>query len=153
MPTTYIRAGIGLAILALLAWGLRVDNLRARHLDALNSIRIVLKDSGLGDVKESFASQSVKLLATQRDLARSERDKAQAVVDIQSNSLKQMDVEAQEAARKAEANRRLIAATLAERDRWVKIAKSAETRTERNTAEQEASECDAVLNDLYNSGF
>lgn len=152
-----IVAGIGIAaliaILGLSAWGWRVDTLRGRYLDRLNSVRIVLADVGMGKPKAGEEANAVKLLGAERDKAIAERDQARTLVDVQSASIDRLHAETVEAEREAEANRKLVAATVKERDAWIARAKAAETRTERLSAEQEVAECEAVLDDLREKGF
>jgi hypothetical protein len=152
-----VLGGIGLAALMAIAalggWGARVDHLRARYADRLNSVRIVLKDVGFGAVQAGAEANTVKLLGAQRDQYLSERDQARTLVGVQSASIDRLHGEEAAAQREAEANRKLLAAAVKERDTWIARARAAETRTERLSAEQEVAECEAVLDDLRAKGF
>lgn len=151
--TRYIMGGMGIALLLALAWGFRVDHLRAGHKENIDAVVKELKDAGYTKTNGDFASVSVKALADSRDKARAERDTARQLVDIQSASIEELERKSEEAAREAAAQRRLIDATVRERNAWIARARAAETRTERLSAEQEVAECEAVLNSLYSSGF
>lgn len=142
-----------IAFLGLGAHDRRVDFLRGRYLDRLNSVHIVLADAGMGKTKPGEEANAVKLVAAQRDKAIAERDTARTLVGAQSDSIDRLHTETEQYAREAEANRKLIAATVKERNAWIARAHAAETRTERLSAEQEVAECEAVLDDLRDKGF
>lgn len=149
----YVRLAIGLAVAAALGWVIRVDHLRARYKTEGEAVVSALHDAGYNKTSLSLAPVSIKLMADARDKARSERDKALSVVDVQSRSIDEMGREAAQAKIAAEQQRKLIDATLRERDAWIARAKSAETRTQRKSDQEEVAECNRVLDDLYANGF
>jgi hypothetical protein len=149
----YAALGVGIAFALLLAWGVRVDHLRGVYHGRLDAVSLALKNAGLGKPKAGEEANGVKLLASYFARATAERDTARALVDVQSQSIDTLHAETERYAREAEANRKMIAAAVKERNAWISRAKAAETRTERLSAEQEVAECESVLNDLYASGF
>lgn len=148
-----IGIAMTLSLVIALAWGFRVDHLRARYLDRLNSIRITLESVTGTKPSLKDTPAGVKDLAADYRLAKTERDEARGVVDLQTASIDRLEQETQEAAQKSVAQAKLIAATKRERDAWIKRAREAETRVERLTAEQELAECEQVLDSLYARGF
>lgn len=153
----YLKSAIGIATLltiaALTAWGLRVDHLRGGYKAQLEAVVLAVVD--IGEPKPSFDKlpDAVRKIDKDRQGFRKERDDARAVVDLQSNSITQLEQEGSEARAKAEANRKLVAETMRQRDAWIQRARAAETRTERLSAEEELRECEAVLDSLRQQGF
>lgn len=149
----YLRLGIGIATLLFAAWAFRMNHLRADHLQVIDDTVVVLKEAGLGGANRGNLAASTKTLVGHRDTARAERDTARALVDSQSASIAALEKETQEYIANGEAQRRMIAQTIKQRDMWIARARTAANRTERLSAEEEVRECDAVLNSLYSSGF
>ena len=149
----YLAVGGGIAFAAVAAWGLRVDSLRAGYKSQLGKVVVAFVE--IGEPKPSFKElpTAVKKLDLDRATLKRERDDALSVVDMQSTSIVQLEQEGIEAARKAEANRKLIAEATRQRDAWIQRARTAETRTERLSAEEELRECEAVLDSLRSRGF
>ena len=149
----YLAVGGGIAFAAVAAWGLRVDSLRAGYKSQLEKVVVAFVE--IGEPKPSFKElpTAVKKLDLDRATLKRERDDALSVVDMQSTSIVQLEQEGIEAARKAEANRKLIAEATRQRDAWIQRARTAETRTERLSAEEELRECEAVLDSLRSRGF
>lgn len=149
----YVIGGLGLVLILALAWGFRVDHLRGRYKSYLSSITTAIVDAGYDKPKMSELAVSVRDLDLKRKSALTERDHALMVVDNQSRSITKLEQETAEAAQRSAADRKLIAATIQQRDAWIKRAKAAETRTERLSAEEEVKECERILDELYQSGF
>lgn len=149
----YFAIGGGIVMALLIAWGLRVDHLRAGYKSRLEAVVVAFVD--IGKPKPSFAElpAAVKNLDADARSFKRERDDALSVVDLQSSSITQLEQEGQEAARKAAANRKLFEETKRQRDAWIQRARAAETRTERLTAEEELMECEVVLDALRSQGF
>ncbi|MGN6290378.1 MAG: hypothetical protein ACTHNA_14080 [Sphingopyxis terrae] len=149
----YIGIASAVVIALLLAWGLRVDTLRGRYKSQLEAVVLAVVD--IGEPKPSFDKlpDTVRKIDGDRQGFKKERDDARAVVDLQSNSITQLEQEGSEARAKAEANRKLVAETMRQRDAWIQRARAAETRTERLSAEEELRECEAVLDSLRQQGF
>jgi len=149
----YFAIGGGIAFAAVAAWGLRVDNLRAGYKSQLEKVVVAFVE--IGEPKPSFKDlpTGVKKIDIDRASLKRERDDALSVVDVQSTSIVQLEQEGIEAARKAEANRKLIEEATRQRDAWIQRARTAETRTERLSAEEELRECEAVLDSLRSRGF
>lgn len=148
----YFIGGLGFALLLALAWGFRVDHLRGTYLERLNVIRIDLSKAGVKTPAKN-PGNGVALVIAQRNEARTDRDAARQLVDIQSNSIARLGQETETAKARAEANRKAADEAARQRDFWIKQARTASTRTERLSAEQELAECEAVLDSLYSSGF
>ncbi len=154
---SYLKSWIGIATLltiaALSAWGMRVDHLRGGYKAQLEAVVLAVVD--IGEPKPSFDKlpDTVRKIDSDRQGFKKERDDARAVVDLQSNSITQLEQEGSEARAKAEANRKLVAETMRQRDAWIQRARAAETRTERLSAEEELRECEAVLDSLRQQGF
>lgn len=148
----YIMGGLGIALLLALAWGFRVDHLRGVYLDRLNVIRIDLSKVGIKTPAKNPVN-GVALVIEQRKTARAERDTARTLVDVQSSSIERLGRETETAQARAEANRKLANEAARQRDYWIKQARTASTRTQRLSAEEELAECEAVLDSLYSSGF
>lgn len=154
---SYLKSWIGIATLltiaALSAWGMRVDHLRGGYKSQLEAVVLAVVD--IGEPKPSFDKlpDTVRKIDSDRQGFKKERDDARAVVDLQSNSITQLEQEGSEARAKAEANRKLVAETMRQRDAWIQRARAAETRTERLSAEEELRECEAVLDSLRQQGF
>lgn len=149
----YALAAAGVAVLLLGAHDRRVDYLRARYLDRLNSISIDLTAAGVTPKEKKDPTSEVKQALAERAQYLSERDQARTLVDVQSASINRLHAESVAAEHEADAQRKLVAETVKQRNYWKAQAQQAETRTERLTAEKELAECDAVLTDLYNKGF
>lgn len=149
----YVGIAAAIVIAGLLAWGLRVDHLRGGYKAKLEAVVLAVVD--IGEPKPSFDKlpDTVRKLDSDRQGFKKERDDARAVVDLQSNSINQLEQEGSEARAKAEANRKLVAETMRQRDAWIQRARAAETRTERLSAEEELRECEAVLDSLRQQGF
>ena len=149
----YLAIGGGIAFAAVAAWGLRVDSLRAGYKSQLEKVVVAFVE--IGEPKPSFKElpTAVKKLDLDRATLKRERDDALSVVDMQSTSIVQLEQEGIEAARKAEANRKLIEEATRQRNAWIQRARTAETRTERLSAEEELRECEAVLDSLRSRGF
>lgn len=156
-PLAYIRSAVGIATLltiaALAAWGLRLDHLRGGYKVQLEAAVLAVVD--IGEPKPSFGKlpDAVRKIDRDRQAFRKERDTALAVVDLQSTSITQLEQEGIAAAQRAAANRKLFEETKRQRDAWIQRARAAETRTERLSAEEELSECEAVLDSLRQQGF
>lgn len=149
----YVFGGMSVVLLALSIWAVRIDGLRGKHLRAVDQTVAVLDKAGIANVSEANLPQAVELVAAARDKARAERDTARTLVDMQTQSIEHLQAESAAAAREAEANRKLAAAAIQQRDIWIARAKAASTRTERLSAEQEVQQCEQVLDQLYSSGF
>jgi hypothetical protein len=145
--------GSAFIFIALLSYGLRNDHLRGGYKAKLEAV--VLAVVYIGEPKPSFDKlpDAVRKIDKDRQGFKKERDDARAVVDLQSNSITQLEQEGSEARAKAEANRKLVAETMRQRDAWIQRARAAETRTERLSAEEELRECEAVLDSLRQQGF
>lgn len=146
--------GSAFVFLSLLGYGLRNDHLRGGYKAKLEAV--VLAVVQIGEPRPSSYDKlpdTVRKIDGDRQGFKKERDDARAVVDLQSNSITQLEQEGSEARAKAEANRKLVAETMRQRDAWIQRARAAETRTERLSAEEELRECEAVLDSLRQQGF
>lgn len=150
---TYARAAIGLGVLLLAIWAFRVDGLRSDHLQKIDDTVHELKEAGLAGANRDNVAAVTKTLASQRNQARTERDQARTLVETQSNAITVLQNETAEYIRNAEAQQRMIAETTRQRDIWIARARSASTRTQRLSAEEEVKQCEAVLDSLYSQGF
>lgn len=148
-----VAGGAGLIALLLGAWGLRVDHLRAGYKERLETIRIVLRNVGEKVDGYNDIPKAVVRIDLERARYRRERDAAQGVVDVQSSSIRALEQETNAAQASAAANRKLIVEVTRQRDAWIARARSAETRTERLSAEEELKQCNDVLDRLYSQGF
>ena len=145
--------GTALIIAALLAWGLRLDHLRAGwrtialgHEQTLKTIRIAFEDMGEPVQSDADIEPSVRRIYRQREEER-------AANAIMAGSVKRAGEETQRAMAETEEAQRKIAKLTKERDQWIARARSASTRTERMTAELELAECVSALSELRASGF
>lgn len=152
-PMTYVKAGIGLAFLLLAIWAFRVDGLRADHLQKIDDTVSEFEKAGLKGANRDNVAAVAKTIVSQRDQARTERDQARTLVDIQSANIKALSDETAEYIRNAQAQKRMIEETARQRDIWIKRAREASTRVERMTAEQELKQCEEVLDSLYAQSF
>lgn len=152
-PRLWVKAGVGLIIALLLAWGLRVDHLRAGYKQQLDTIRIAFSDIGEKVSGYDKLAVAVHKVDIDRQRYKRERDAAQGVVEVQSSSIRALEAETAEAVRQAEQKRKQIAEVTRQRDAWIARARQAETRTERMSAEKELEQCEQVLDRLYASGF
>lgn len=145
--------GTALIVSALLAYGLRNDHLRAGYKARLDTIRIAFRD--MGEKVDGYGNlvPVANKIGAERTRYRRERDEAQAVVDVQSDSIRTLEQEHADAMRQAEQRRKQIAEVTRQRDAWKARAQSAETRTERLSAEEELRQCEEVLDRLYQRGF
>lgn len=150
---TYIIGGLGVVLLGVSLWGVRVNSLREVYLDRLKVITVVLKEAGVPVEDTRNPEAAVRVAVAQRGTYRAERNEARSLLTAQSNSLRQMQRETDAAVRTAEANRRKLDVIIRERNVWIARARAAETRTERLTAEQEVAECEEAMNALYQAGF
>lgn len=148
----YILAAVGVAFIGLFAHDCRISYLREQHLTALTAGHDALGKAGIKADLHSI-DLGIALLASERNTARTERDQARGLVDIQTKSIERLHEETAEAQQEAAANRKLAEQAAQQRDFWVKQARAASTRTERLSDEQEVKECEAVLDSLYSSGF
>jgi len=145
--------GMVAALLLALAWGARVDHLRAGYKAALGRILVSIDLTTGRKVTADVAPVTIEALGVLRDRYRQERNEARGVVERQSASIRAAGAETARLAGIAERNRQLAEATSRERDVWISRARAAETRTERLSAEAELEECNAVLDALYRDGF
>lgn len=156
-PFAILRRGLtfGLvaALLLALAWGARVDHLRAGYKATLGRILVSIDLATGRKVDAAAAPVTIEAIGVLRDRYRQERNEARGVVDRQSASIRAAGAETARLAAIGERNRQLAEATARERDVWIQRARSAETRTERLSAEAELEECNAVLDALYRDGF
>jgi ribosomal protein L20 len=156
-PLSSLRRGLtfGLvtALLLVLAWGARVDHLRAGYKAALGRILVSIDVTTGRKVTADVAPVTIEALGVLRDRYRQERNAARGLVERQSASIRAAGAETARLAGIAERNRQLAEATSRERDVWISRARAAETRTERLSAEAELEECNAVLDALYRDGF
>ncbi|MEZ0495387.1 hypothetical protein [Sphingomonas sp. IW22] len=144
-----IKTVLVIALVGALAWGARVDHLRARYLDLLTRITIAIPDRP----KPDKAPEAIAALVKGRDDARTDRDAARLIVKQQSASIDALAAETDRLVQLGVEQRRLAEATIRQRDEWIRRAQAAETRTERLSAETEMEECNAVLDALYHDGF
>lgn len=149
----YVIGGLGVVLALTMAWGFRVDHLRAKYKGYLSSITVAIVDAGYKGSEFKDLEANVRSLELRRKTAITERDHALLVVDTQSRSITELQQETADAEAKSAADRKLIAATVQQRDIWIKRAKAAETRTERLSAEEEVRQCEHILDELYQSGF
>lgn len=149
----WVFGGMSLVLVLLALWAARIDALREQHLTTVNDVIVTVEKAGYRKVTEKNLPASVGLIVAARDTARTERDAARQLVDIQSHSIEQLEQERLAAMRQAEANQKLAREATKQRDLWIARAKSASTRTERLSAEQEVKECEQVLDSLYSSGL
>ena len=145
--------GLVTALLLAVAWGARVDHLRAGYKAALGRILVSIDLATGRKVDASAAPVTIEAIGVLRDRYRQERNEARSVVDRQTASIKAAGAETARLAAIGERNRQLAETTARERDVWIQRARSAETRTERLSAEAELEECNAVLDALYRDGF
>lgn len=145
--------GLVAALLLALAWGARVDHLRAGYKAALGRILVSIDLATGRKIDAAAAPVTIEAIAVLRDRYRQERNEARTVVDRQSASIRAAGAETARLAAIGERNRQLAEATARERDVWIQRARSAETRTQRLSAEAELEECNAVLDALYRDGF
>jgi hypothetical protein len=149
----YAAIGLVVALLLALAWGARVDHLRAGYKAALGRILVSIDLATGRKVTADAAPVTIEAIGVLRDRYRQERNDARAVVDRQSASIRAAGEETARLQAVAARNRQLAEATVRERDAWIERAQVAETRTQRLSAEAELEECNAVLDALYRDGF
>lgn len=142
-----------LACAILLSWGLRVDHLRAGYKETIATIKIAFKDMGNPVSDDDKIVPELNKVDAERKRFRRERDDAQSVVDVQSASINALEAETAEARRLSDVTRKQIAEVTRQRDAWIRRAREASTRTERLSAEEEARECEQVMDRLYAQGF
>lgn len=151
--TRYLGIGAMVVILALSAWGWRVDGLRADYRQKLDDVVTVATKEGGYKTTRDAVDKAFALAVQDRNTARTGLLAAQGLIDVQNNSIVHLQKESEQAAEQADAARKLVASTIKERNAWIDRAKLAETRTSRLTAEQEVAECEQVLDSLYSAGF
>ncbi|NYD91383.1 hypothetical protein [Sphingomonas melonis] len=149
----YAALGLVAALLLALAWGARVDHLRAGYKAALGKILVSIDLTTGRKVDAAAAPVTIEAIGILRDRYRQERNEARAVVDRQSASIRAAGAETARLEAVSLRNRQLAEATVRERDAWIERAQAAETRTQRLSAEAELEECNAVLDALYRDGF
>lgn len=152
-PRGYIRLGLGIAFALLVAWGLRVDHLRAGYKQQLATIKIAFED--IGEKVGGYDKLPVAVYAVDIDRKnlRAERDDARGRVATQTNSIRALEAESKQAIRLAETQRMQIEELTRQRDTWIRVARNASTRTERLSAEEEAKQCEDAMDRLYQQGF
>ena len=152
-PRGYLALVGGIAVLMFVSLAFRWNSLRAQHLETIENVSTVLTDAGWKNVNERTLQGAVAKVLAERDKARAERDKAVVVIDLQTAGIETMERDAKAARDEAFHQKQLIEKTTRERGIWIAKAKSASTRTERQSAEQEVAECESVLNGLYGAGL
>lgn len=150
---SYLRLAALIGVIAVLLWVWRVNDLRASHLNTIDLVVAELKEAGLGGANRDNVDAVTKTLAEQRNKARAERDTARALVETQSNAILALEKETQEHIENARAQRKMVEEATRQRDIWIARARSASTRTERLSAEEEIRQCEQVLDSLYSQGF
>ena len=149
----YVAIGLGVALLVAIAWGVRVDSLRAGYKATLGRITQSIELATGRKVKPDAAPVTIEALGIQRDRYRLARDEARGAIARQTASIRTLESKTAELTQISARNRELAAATIRQRDVWIQRAQAAETRTERLSAEAELEECNAVLDALYHDGF
>lgn len=151
---TWACGGLSIALLLVGAWALRVDHLRAGYKDTLDVIVRTVERLG-GKKKLTYAKVTAEILTIHADgeQYKRERDNARETVTVQSESIIRLKDESEQARAKAKHLQQLVARLTADRDVWIQRAQEASTRLERLTAEQEAKECDDVLNSIREASF
>ena len=149
----YAAAGLVVALLLALAWGARVDHLRAGYKAVIGRILVSIDLATGRKVTADAAPVTIEAIGVLRDRYRQERNEARGVVERQSASIRAAGEETARLQAVAARNRQLAEATVRERDAWIERAQAAETRTQRLSAEAELEECNAVLDALYRDGF
>ncbi|TXH56491.1 MAG: hypothetical protein E6Q97_06285 [Desulfurellales bacterium] len=131
----------------------KVRDERDTYKERLSTIRVEFKTGGGIKVKAGKEIEGVKLVIRQRDEALADKALADRVIDNQSASIAALEDETKAAQAKAARERKLKEETIRERDMWIKRARTAATRTERLSAEEELAQCEAVLDRLRAQGF
>lgn len=160
-PLPRVIALLGVVIFGLASWGLRVDGLRAGHLDEKIALRdqlgqaagaIAVATKGKAPAFDQIAA-GIGNIAASRATAQRERDSARAALAAQSEGVARLQAEARRLQTVSDKNRRLADAMADERNVWIVRARQAATRDQRLACERELEEIDAVLDLLYRSGF
>jgi hypothetical protein len=149
----YIRIVIGLAIAAMIGWVVRVDSLRGHYKAQLTEAVITIKRLTGRDVGFGKISATIIDIHTEGQRFKRERDNARDVLEVQTESIRRYEAETKRLRQISAEQAALAARLIADRDKWIAKAKSAATRTERRSAEQELGECESVLDALYAAGF
>lgn len=143
-------------LLAMTAWGWRMDSLREKWRTTAYEITWeVAAVAGIdrSKLKPKDAVAKIRGIAEDRDLFRRERDNARGVIDVQSTSIRNYEKETNRMRAISAKQAKLVASLIAQRNVWIQRAKDAGTRTERLTCEEELKETEDVLDALYEAGY
>lgn len=145
----------GIAAALLLAWGMRVDHLRAGYKSTLDTIVIAFTDMGekIDDGDYGKIVVSANKVGAERSRYLREREQERAANVIMADSVRRAGQETEEALKRAAEYQRRVSKLTKERDQWIAKAREASTRTERMTAEKEVAECTDALSELWRRGF
>lgn len=146
-------AGLGIATLLIAGWGARVNHLRAEYKDTLDGI--VQTVERLGKRKLTYGTVTAEIVTIHEtgEQFRRERDNARAVVQQQSEAIRVYEAETKRLQAISAEKQKLVAKLIADRNVWIGKARTAASRVEKLTAEQELKECDQVLDAIYEADF
>lgn len=154
MPINFsLRTWLYIAFALVLAWGMRVDHLRAGYKDRLNSIKIAFED--MGEKPKGFDDlvPVVNKVGAERARYKRERDQERAANEIMAGSIKRAAAETEQALQESADAQRKVAELTKQRDHWIAKARAASTRVERMEAEKELAECVSAMSELRRQGF
>lgn len=152
--TGLVALGSGIAILLLLAWALRLDDLRSGWKSRYEGLStVVVEMAGPEAMVKGDPAQTVRNLAKQRDIARRERDAAKNIMIQQGESIRLYKEESDRLRKLSTEQRAEIVRLSQQREVWIAKAEAASTRTERLAAEAEVKICEQVMDELYANGF
>lgn len=151
--TALILVGLVSALALHLRNDEKVRRVLAGRTAQLDTIRIAFRDMGEKVSGYDDIVPAANKVGAERARYKREREEAQAVVDVQSDSIRALEYERADAMRQAVQRMKQIAEVTRQRDAWKARAKSAETRTERLSAEEELRQCEEVLDRLYQRAF
>lgn len=152
-PMLALRLAGGIAVLLIIAWVIRVDSLRGHHRDNLMTVQKTVQTKTGKKLAFDKLSSGIVQIADERDAAIKRYQADEVMIEQQNAAIDTLSAETQRLQSLSTEAQAKVRKLTAERDKWIAKADHAATRMERGTAQQEAEECNAALDDLYHAGF
>ena len=143
-----------LIISLLFAHDRRIEHLRAgwQH-KTVTLVAVTAEVAGAPKLKIKDAPAAIRQIGKDRDAYLAALTKTKAALNSQTALVVEMGEETAKLRAEADRQAELARKLAAQRDGWIRKAQAAATRTQRRTFEEEAKDCEAAMEALYQAGF
>ena len=152
-PALIARLIGGLALLLIIGWFFRIDQLRGQHHDDLITIQKTVQTKAGKKLAFDKLSSGIVQIADERDAAIKRYQADEIMIEQQNAAIDALSTERARLQAISTAAEQKARDLMAQRQTWIATAAQAATRQQRGTDAQELEECNAALDDIHRSGF